>query len=306
MINITIKQLEVFVAIVETGSFTQAANRLFMAQSTVSGHIRTLEKELGILLFSRDSKRNIKLTEIGNRLYKSAVDILERCRSFEDEILIDKTNELTIGASTVPAACILPKILASFSHVYPEARFTVRKGDSGDMHLMLSEGEVQLAFVGSSIQHNAFQYEKIAEDRIVIITPNREPYVSYKKKGVLGRELLTHPLLFRESGSGTQKVIDDYLSQIGMEKNKLHIVGRFENSAAIVDMVSQGMGLAMISQMLLETYKYENNIIIFPLEKNPREVSRSYYMLLRKKKDYSDLQRSFIDHVKKLRRDKLL
>ncbi len=298
MINITLKQLEVFVAIVETGSFTKAANRLYMAQSTVSGHIRTLEKELSVLLFRRDSKRNIQVTEMGRRIYKGALDILERCKQLEDDILIDKTNELTLGASTVPASCILPRIITGFAQRFPQARFTVKRGDSGEMHQMLSEGELQLAIVGSNIQHHAFHYDKIAEDYTVLIAPVREPYTTYKKQNVYGNELLTHPLLFRESGSGTQKVVDDYLAHIGMEKSKLNIIGRFDNSDAIIDMVSCGLGLALISEMLVDTNINRNRIIKFDLEKDRSIASRAYFMLSRKNFDYSDLHQAFMNYIK--------
>ncbi|MDO5016140.1 MAG: selenium metabolism-associated LysR family transcriptional regulator [Eubacteriales bacterium] len=299
MISITIKQLEVFVAIVEAGSFTRAANRLYMAQSTISGHIQSLEKELGVTLFRRDSKRNIQLTEIGRRIYDNAVVIIDNCHALADEILIDKRNELIIGASTVPAACILPFLISGFSHYYPEARFTVRRGDSGEMHQLLAEHEIHLAFVGSNVKHHSFQYDKVANDAMVLITPAREPYLSYKKQGVYGREFLTHPLLFREAGSGSQKVIDDYLTKIGIEKNELNVVGRFENSQSIINMVGKGVGLAMISQMLVENTRPVDDILVFPLEKDIHEVSRSYHMLSNKKFDYPDLHKAFISYVRR-------
>lgn len=298
MLNFSLKQLEVFVAIVENGSFTKAANRLYMAQSTVSAHINSLERELGVLLFLRNSKRNIQVTEIGRRIYSSACDILERCQSLEDEILIDKSNELSIGASTVPVACLLPRYVPIFSRKHPEARFTIKKGDSGSVHQMLAEGELHLAFVGSSIKHHAFKYDEIARDYIVLITPAREPYLSYKKQGLPGKEFLSHPLLFRESGSGTQKVVNEYLSTIGMEKNKLNIVGRFGSSTAIIKMVNQGLGLSLISQMLVAPYVEKGMVLEFPLEKDPCAVSRSYYMLSRKNGEYSGLQKTFMDFVK--------
>lgn len=300
MVNITLKQLEVFVAVVENGGFSKAALRLYMAQSTVSGHINSLEKELGVLLFRRSSKRKVQVTELGKRIYQNAKKILDMCKALEDEILIDKTNEITIGASTVPAACIVPRLLASFARSHPEARFTVKKGDSGDIHQMLAEGEIQLAFVGSSIQHQAHTYEVVAEDHIVLIAPAREPYLSYHEKQIWGKELLTHPLLFRELGSGTQKVIDSYLAHIGMDKNRLHVIGRFESSATIISMVERGMGLALISDILLACQPANDKILKFEIDKDHTHLSRAYYMLSRKNMEYSNLHKAFMAHVKAL------
>lgn len=298
MRNFSLKQLEVLVAIVETGSFTKAAHRLYMAQSTVSAHIRSLEEELGVLLFLRNSKRKVQVTELGRRVYKAACEILERCRTLEEEILIDKSKELCIGASTVPAACFLPQLIPSFSHLHPAARFSVKEGDSASIHRALMEGEIHLGLVGSLVKHQALLYEEIAQDDLVLITPVREPYLAKQKAGVWGKEFFSHPLLFRESGSGTQRVIEDYFSKIGLEKNKLHIVGRFESSQAIIKMVSRGMGLALISRLLVEPYVQEGTVLQFPLEKDPDLASRSYYLVSRKNADYADLVQNFINHVK--------
>ena len=65
MNNINLKQLEAFITIVETGSFTGAARKLFLAQSTVSSHIRTLEESLQVCLFNRESKKKLVITEEG-------------------------------------------------------------------------------------------------------------------------------------------------------------------------------------------------------------------------------------------------
>lgn len=298
MLNFSLKQLEVFVAIVETGSFTKAANRLYMAQSTVSAHIRTLESELGVLLFLRNSKRKLQVTEVGRRIYNSACGILERCHSLEDEILIDKSNELCIGASTVPAACLLPQYIPGFSYLHPEARFSIKEGDSSSIHRALMEGDVQVGLVGSFVKHQSLKYEEIAQDDIVLITPAREPYLTKQKEGALGKEFLSHPLLFREAGSGTQRVIDDYFSKIGLEKNKLNIIGRFESSDGIIKMVSRGLGLALISRLLVEPYVKDGMVLQFSLEKDPGAVARSYYLVSRKNADNSGLTQKFIDYIK--------
>ena len=70
--NISLKQLEIFVTIVECGNFTEAGRRMYLAQSTVSSHISALEEALRVSLFRRESKRSIELTADGKRVYEYA------------------------------------------------------------------------------------------------------------------------------------------------------------------------------------------------------------------------------------------
>ena len=108
MNNLNLKQLETFVTVAEKGSFTKAANALYMEQSTVSNHIQQLEESLGLVLFARDMKRNISLTPDGNRIYQFAKEILLRCSELEETILENKKSQLIIGSSKIYFANRLP------------------------------------------------------------------------------------------------------------------------------------------------------------------------------------------------------
>lgn len=216
MTDINLRQLEIFVAIVDYGSFTEAAKRLYLAQSTVSSHIRALEESLHVVLFRRKSKRNMVLTPDGKRVYQYARDILAKCTALRSDVMGDPRRELAIGASTVPAQSLLPGYLAEFSAAWPDCCCTLRCGDSGQIHQLLLDGDIQLGFVGSSDDRQNLSYEPVAQDRLVMITPNTPEFAALQQKGVLGRDLLQHhPLIFREHGSGTQKVIDNYIAVCG-------------------------------------------------------------------------------------------
>ena len=99
MLNINLKQLEAFVATAEYSSFTKAAEELFLTQSTVSSHISTLEKTLGIRLMQRSARQRVALTEEGERVYRDAKDILERCQALQD--LFFTSNKSTKNCSLV-------------------------------------------------------------------------------------------------------------------------------------------------------------------------------------------------------------
>ena len=119
-----LKQLEAFVKVTESGSFSKAAKLLFLTQPTVSAHISALEKELDSRLFVRNTKE-VKLSEEGKQLYQYARQMVELEEEIEHVFSKDAQREekcITIATSTIPAQYVLPAILAKFREAYKEVK----------------------------------------------------------------------------------------------------------------------------------------------------------------------------------------
>ena len=296
MNNLNLKQLETFVTVAEKGSFTKAANALYMAQSTVSNHIQQLEESLGLILFVRDMKRNISLTPDGNRIYQFAKEILLRCSELEETILENKKSQLIIGASTVPTESILPELIHKFIKTHPNCRVVVKNGDSDQIQRMLTDGEISIGFVGTSDNRQEIIYEKITEDRFVMITPNTPGYVKLHEQGVYGKELLNKPLIFRENGSGTQKLIDNYLGSMDVTEDNLNIVAYVSSSQLQKDLVKMGTGVAILSEYSTRDLVSSGRVLRFEMERNC--LSRNIYMAKDKKGILNSLALEFDKFVK--------
>ena len=296
MDSFNLHQLEIFVAVVDNGSFTEAANQLYLAQSSVSSNVRALEDSLGIRLFRRESKRNLTLTPEGKRVYLHAQDILARCNALRSDAAGNPMRELSIGASTVPAQSLLPEYLAAFSAARPDCCCTLRCFDSSKVQQLLLDGEIQLGFVGSADNRKNLMYEPIAEDRLVMITPNTSRFAALKAQGVLGRELLGEPVIFREQGSGTQKLIDNYLSEIRLDPHIIHTVAYVSDPSVLQKMVIGGVGVSIMSALAVRECAANGQLLQFELDKQP--VRRSLYMAWRKKGPMTALARTFADLVR--------
>lgn len=296
MDSINLRQLEIFVTVVDCGSFTEAAEQLFLAQSTVSGNIRALEDSLCTVLFRRGSKRRLTLTGEGKRVYRYARDILAKCSALRSDVAGDPLRELSIGASTVPAQSLLPGYIAAFSAAHPDCCCTLSCGDSGEVHRMLLDGDIQLGFVGSTDDRQDLIYEPIAEDRLVVITANNAHFAALKARGALGHELFTEPFLFRERGSGTQKLIDNYLSDIRLDPNVIHTVAYVTDPTVLQQLVIAGVGVSILSALTVREQVEAGRLLQFEPEETP--VRRSLYMAWRKKSSMSALVRSFVDIVR--------
>lgn len=297
MERLNLRQLEIFSAVVDAGSFTAAAEKLYLAQSTVSDNVRALEELLHLKLFHRESKRRLTLTLEGKRVYRYAQDILGRCSALLLDVAVDSALELTLGASTVPAQSLLPGYMARFARENPACRCTLLCGDSAAVQQMLLNGDIHLGFVGSADDQQDLIYEPIAEDRLVLITPNTPRFAALKTQGVLGRELFREPFLFRERGSGTQKVIDNYLSEIRLDPQVIHTVAYVSDPTVLQRLVAEGTGVSILSALAVQETVAAGQLLQFELDETP--VRRSIYMARRRKSSMSSPARTFAELVRK-------
>lgn len=297
MSNINLKQLEVFAAVVEYGSFTEAANQLYMAQSTVSSHIHALEEILQTSLFHRGTKKNGTLTDDGKRVYQLARDVLEKCRALETGLVEEKRSELRIGASTAPSCQLVPSFVAAFSRRRSDCCVSLRHGDSSAVQEMLLEREIQVGFVGSADNRQELSYECIAKDRLVLIAPNQERYAAMQAQGRLGRELLTEPLLSREYGSGTQEMVDNYLTGAQLPDGGVRVAAYVSNPVALQKLVAEGMGVAIVSYLTVQERIAAGEVLAFELEEQP--VERNIYVAWRTKGELSRAAKEFLAFVRR-------
>lgn len=294
MINVNIQHLETFVSVVDQGGFTRAAAQLYLAQSTMSNHVQMLESELGVTVFRRESKKKLELTESGQCVYRYAKEIIGRCRALEKE-LSGSENELIIGTSTLPSLRIVPGLVSGFLKEYPDCSFVVRTGNSGDTRQQVLDGTVQVGFVGDRDNLQILAYHCVAEDHLVMVTPNTPYFTEKKAAGVYGREMLSEPVILREDGSGTQRVTDKYLSSVDVSMKDLHVVARVSSPDVLRDMVIQGAGVSILSDSTVQNQVSNGELLKFELDEIP--VSRNIYMVHRQTRNISSNAKRFIDFV---------
>ena len=280
MLPFNLKQLEAFTAVVETQSFSAAAEKLYLTQSTVSSHVRLLEEALGVQLLSREAKRPLRLTDEGQRIYQYAVTILEDCEKLRSDFAREQRTELIIASSSLPAQRLVPDLVAAFMKACPDYTCTVRDGDSEQVQQMLLNGAAQIGFTGSSDYRSALHYEKLAEDHLILVTPNTPYYAALKARGLYGRALLNEPMLTRESGSATQKLADNYLSALP-ESVSLKVAARISSLDVMRDMIVRGAGTAILSEGSVWSQLEAGTMLKFELE--PIPVIRNIYLCYRKK-----------------------
>ena len=294
MLDISIRQLEVFVATAEYCSFTKAAEDLHLTQSTVSMHIRTLEEVLNTCLIERGARKKVILTEEGKRVYSMAKDILSRMEALQERRSEGAEEPLRIGTSTVPAQYLLPKLLSGFLKKHPHARYILRRGDSEHILDCLQKGEVRIGFVGYKNSDRSFIFQEIARDNLVLITENSEAYRAMQAAGKTGQDLLDRTMIAREESSGTQHAADAFLQRLGVQAP--NIVARMDNPESIKMSVAEGIGVSIISDLAVSAERRAGKLLVFPFE--PQAEARKLYIVWPRDALLTTAELKFIQHVK--------
>lgn len=260
-----LKQLESFVQVSESGSFSKAAKELFLTQPTISAHISSLEKELNVRLFIRNTKE-VSLSDDGKDLYRYAKQITDLEKAIEERFYMDSDDGkhfITIAASTIPAQYLLPKVLMCYRERYPKEQIKIMETDSSEVVTQVVDHMVDVGFTGTVLEKKHCKYIPFYKDELAVITPDTPEYRILKEQNRDDIDWIKRkPLILREEGSGTRKEAEKQLKNAGISMEDLDIVASIANQETIKKSVKQGMGITVLSRLAAED---EDGLLIFPI-----------------------------------------
>ena len=275
-----LKQLESFVLIIESRSFSQAAQKLYLTQPTISSHISLLEKELNSQLLIRTTK-DVYPTGDGKKLYTYAKQILRLQKSILEEFHVngEEDNLLIIGASSIPEQYILPEILPKYIRKN-KTEFKIEPGDSGKVIDKIINKEVELGLVGTKTENSYLIFEPFYKDKLVLITPISKKYLKMKEHGFHIKDLLKEPIIMREEGSGTRKEIKEFLKSQKLGISDLNIIAILNSTEAIKRSVQNKMGISIMSNLAVQDFAKDNKVLVFDFEEG--NMYRNLYIVRNK------------------------
>lgn len=257
------KQLKSFTAVVEYQSFSKAAEQLCVAQPTISTHVRQLEEELGGCLLLRTTK-SIEITPQGWQTYRYAVKILNLRDRIVESCSANARSIIRMGASTIPAAYILPDVLPRYGEIAPETYFVTNQADSDTIIEGVSDGQFDVGIVSKQVQQEDLTCVPLCENRMVLITPVTEHYLQMHRSGAPIAQLLKEPIVMRERGS--KKSADDFLRSMGINEDELQVVARVNDQETVKNMVVKGFGVSLISEIAARDFVRERRLLKFELD----------------------------------------
>ncbi len=291
---LSIRQLGVFVALVEQRSFTKAARSLGLSQSTVSGHIADLEGRLGMRLVGRE-RTGVTPTGAGEVLLKPARDALRaerhaRMAAAELSGLLQGT--LAVGGSTIPAVYVLPRLLRSFRSAHEGVAIDLVTGDSGDIASYVLDGEVDVGCVGVRPRARGVQISRLDGDRLVLVVPPDHEFAA--KRSVSVADVLTQTFVMREEGSGTRRTMLDGLG-VRDDPRDLSVACHVGSTEAVKAAVRAGLGVSFVSNLAVEDELTAGSLAVVPVKAFSAE--REFWLVAKQREDLSPAARAFWDQA---------
>jgi len=273
-------KLKSFLHAAENLSFSEAAKYLHLTQPTVSHHIKNLERDLGVELFTR-SGSNIKLTEAGrlllpwaHKLIRQSIEMQEMMASLQEKFV----GHLRLACSTTAGKYVLPQLAARFCHRYPGVRVSILTCTPEHVVPRLLEGEANLGVVSSEeVCGNELDCQEFFRDFITLIVPANHPWAS--RQSIEPEDLLEEPMNIREPTSGTRRVLLAELAKHDITLDDLNIFLEVGNAEAIVKTVAAGFGVSFVST-LATTYPLEQGYVV-EVPVVGLELQRTIYMVRR-------------------------
>lgn len=233
--------------VVETGSFTKAAEELGYTQSSVSQMIASLEKELSFKLLIR-SRHGVRLTEEGSAIYPS----IERA-IFQYRAMREKAEEITgldvgtirVGTYSSITCHWLPKLIAGFQKKYPNVRFIFHQGDYKLIPEWIHSGAIDFGFLSPKAAQD-LETVMIKSGEFLAVLPEKHPLANRKRIPISA--LAGEPYILMEEGEETYNEALDAFKTAGVEPNIRYTL---HDDYAIMTMVEEGLGVSLLAELVL-------------------------------------------------------
>ncbi len=271
MRQVTMRGLEVFVAVVDTGGFGSAASELDITQPAVSVHMRDLEAKVGSALFERHPGVSPQLTAVGRSFYAYAVDTLARARAMSSDVGQSK-RKLHFAVQRFVANALLRRPLEEFTSLGTQVELIVRTGTFEEVHALYTKGAVDLVFLLGDGDMPELHTEPISRYRLAFIAPPTHPLA--KEQNISIGALSAYPFVSPYEQSQFGRMIANRLRAIGLADPI--IAAQAQEMNTVRDMVMAGMGITCALRRALQADLAAGSLIELDVDVEPMYVTLNY------------------------------
>jgi DNA-binding transcriptional LysR family regulator len=288
----TLRQLEVFEAIARLGSFTRAAEELFLTQPTVSMQIKKLADDVGLPLFEQVGKK-IYLTDAGRELHKTCREIFKHFSHFEMAVADFKgLKQGTLKLAVVTTAkYFAPRLLGPFCQQYPGIQVSLKVSNRERVLERLADNQDDLYILGQPPEELDAVAEAFLDNPLVVLAPAGHALAG--KKNIPLARLAEEPFLLREPGSGTRAAMERLFA--GREL-KIKVRMELGSNEAIKQAIVGGLGVSVLSRHTLALDAPMGQLTILDVEGFP--IERHWYVAYPAGKQLSIVARTFLEYLK--------
>ncbi|WP_248925493.1 LysR family transcriptional regulator [Paenibacillus hamazuiensis] len=248
-----LRQLQYALQIAIERNFSRAAEKLHIAQPSLSQQLSKLEKEIGVLLFQRTTN-SVELTHAGSLFMEKAqsiLDMVEQLKQEMEDISQMRKGRVVVGSLPITGAHILPLVLPAFQERYPEIEIVLVEETTANLEQLTLGGQADISLLSLPLIDDALAYEPIIEEEIVLAVPPQHPLAAAEANGSASSveiESLRHePFIALKKGQGFRQITLELCQNAGFTPN---IVFESSNIETVQSLVAAGMGIAFVPHMV--------------------------------------------------------
>lgn len=240
-------RFRVFRAVARHLNFSRAAEELLLTQPAVTQQIKALEDEYGVPLFDRSGGR-IALTTAGDALLPYANRLKELSDEAHETVIgaVGRVGgKLSLGASQTIGQYLLPNLVAAFLRENPRMAVTAISGNTDEMLAALAARRIQMAMIEGPGMRKDMHIEPFMEDQMVLVVPASHEWADHE---ISLERLQNAPLLMREFGSGSRRVVELALAKAGLKKKDIQVTMELDSTEGLLSAVEAGLGITFVSR----------------------------------------------------------
>ncbi len=284
----TLRQLQIFEAVIRHGGVTAASRKLHCTQPSVSIQLKQLTEQIGLPLFE-NSGREQRLTDAGEALYRACQLMSQAWSDFEahiNDLKGLKRGRLRLAVVST-AKYFIPRLIGPFCRAHPGIEVTIEVGNRESVLKRLRDGLDDLTFMARPPEDMTLDVKPFLDNPLVLIAPASHPCAPFGR--ITLEDVAKETLLLREPGSGTRIAIDEFLAAHALKPSVRMEIGSNE---AIKQAVAGGLGLSIISRHALRDTK---GIVELACEGFP--IPSTWYIVTLADRPLSLIGQRFVDYL---------
>lgn len=295
----TFRQLEILLAVHQTGSITGASKKLFLTQPTVSMQLKKLSVAVGVPIYDYVGRKLI-FTQAGIEVINSARDVLDGMDRLEMKLL--DMQGLKVGtlrlAVVTTAKYFIPHLLGDFLKHYPDIEIDFKVGNRQQIMEWFATGEDDFYVFSHPPENRKLHLHEFLPNPLIAIAQKDHPLAN--EKNIPLQLFADQPFLIREPGSGTRYAVERHLTQLGVEPNVRMTI---ESNEAIKHAVMSGLGVSILSS---HTLAFGGSSGLAKLDVQHLPIMTKWYLANLQAKNLSVAAHTFLEYVKGYERENML
>ncbi|HTP39803.1 MAG TPA: LysR family transcriptional regulator [Steroidobacteraceae bacterium] len=286
--KLSLRQLDVLVAVARSGSVTRAAEALAMSQSAASAALMELERQHAVQLFDRVGKR-LQLNDLGKAVVPRAAELLDRAHELEDVLAArEVAGDLRVGATLTIGNYLGAQLVSDFMRRYPQSRASLAVENTARVLAGVLDFELDLGLVEGRVQHPDLEAQHWRDDELAVFASASHPLARRQRLTIA--DLAAADWILREPGSGTRDTFDRATAGVLPE---LRVKLTLSHTEAILHAVGSGLGLGCVSRIALQEAFARGGLV--PLQTPFLDLRRAFLIVQHRRKYQSLACRRFIE-----------